>query len=652
MKNFCLPILLSILIQSPFIVLSQVPHRIVFQKLYGGILYDNGIAMVMTEENAFVLAGTTQSPDGEGKGNHGFENEDLLVIKVAADGRIMWRTMIGGSGKDEIVKMIQTRDKGYALIGTTDSNNGDVSGNHGKMDMWLVKIDELGRLQWNHCFGGPANDQGFAISQTYEGDYLIGGETGSRTGDIKYWKGGLDSWIARVKADGTILWSKTLGGLGNERAIEVIELDRQRTLVVNSTNSTDHDVANPLGEKDVWVMALSRNMDVEWQQCLGGTGFDDAITLVKNKEGNFVFAGTTFSTDVDIRNNHGRGDFWVFELDDEGNLIWSNTYGGTRNEGAAGIQATPDGGYLVYGSSNSENGPVKNFKGHYDGLLIKIDATGTEQWSMSCGGEDYEAINSALQLPNGDWMALGYAESVNADLAPTGKMQGNDYWFMRISDKIDPSPFSTRNYVTGFCYDKETANPLRSKITLTKNSTLETVLNIESGSDGYYKLYLPADAYQTTYSINITTDGYMFHGDNITQEALDISPEVRIDGPLEPIKIGKKVVLNHIYFDAGAWSIRDESIPELNRLLRFLVENLYLQIEIGGHTDSTGNAEEKDELSLRRAESVRDWMLREDIYGYRMSVKGYGMSQPVAPEDSERGRQKNRRVEVLITGKK
>lgn len=631
---------------------AQVSPRIVWQKLYGGLLYDNGVSLHITEENAFILAGTTQSSDGDGEGNHGQANEDVLIMKVSADGRIIWRSVLGGTGKDELVKVIATKDKGYAFIGTTDSNDGDVSGNHGKMDMWAGKIDELGRLQWSYCFGGPANDQGFAIAETYDGKFLVGGETGSRTGNIKYWKGGLDAWLAKIDVTGNILWSKTLGGVGNERVVALHELDRQRVLVVNTTNSRDKDIKNPIGKKDVWALALSRNLDVEWQECYGGTDFDDVIDVIKNKKGNFVCVGTTFSMDVDIRRNHGRGDFWAFEIDEYGNLQWTRTYGGARNEGAAGINQTPDGGYLIYGSTNSEDGPVSEFKGHYDGLIIKVDSSGNQRWGMSCGGEDYDAINSAIELKNGDWMALGYAESTDGDLEQTLKEQGNDFWLMRLSTKPEPIKFSTTNYVTGFCYDKETGTPLQTKISVTRNSDLTPVATGESGADGYYKMYLPEDAYDVLYSVNITAENYMFHGDDITKHALDISPEVRIDGPLEPIKIGKKVILNHIYFDAGKWTIREASKPELNRLLKFLVDNLYLQIEIGGHTDSTGKAGDKKELSLRRAESVRNWLLRKDIYGYRMTVKGYGMEQPVASEATEIGRQKNRRVEVIITGKK
>ena len=109
------------------------------------------------------------------------------------------------------------------------------------------------------------------------------------------------------------------------------------------------------------------------------------------------------------------------------------------------------------------------------------------------------------------------------------------------------------------------------------------------------------------------------------------------------------MILNLIQFDTGKWDLKESSTPELHRLLNFLKMNPEVKFEIGGHTDNTGEEGTKAELSLKRAQEVRNWLLKIGVSGYRMSVKGYGMDVPVESNDTEEGRAKNRRVEVIIT---
>ena len=640
-------ILLFTFLSAPDVSAQKVP-KIVWQQLYGGMLYDNGMSLVLTNENTFFIAGTVQSSDKDATGNHSRDGkEDILLMKLAANGKPIWKLVIGGSGIEDFGKMRECPDGGVIIVGTTQSNDGNFFGNHGKMDMFLAKVDRLGKLEWTKCYGGTGNDKGFGVWPTEGGGYLIGGESGSMNGDMRISRGGLDCWIARLGRRGEIIYSRSLGGSTNDRVNDVMELPDNRFLVFGSTTSTDLDINNTIGKKDVWAFVLSRNNDIVWQKCFGGTDFDDIYYLAKNRNGNIVTAGTTFSRDFDIKSNAGLGDMWVMEITPGGNILWSKTYGGTKQDGANSITPTPDGGYMIAGSSNSENGPIRNFKGHYDGLVMKIDSAGKPVWALSAGGADYEEFFSAVELPTGDFMVLGYAESEDGDLLETGKEEQNDFWFTKLSFVEGGKPFETPFTMNGLIKDSRSKIPLKCEISIMANSSLTRIdYTVSDTNTGYYRMPLSGD---TEKSMNITAPGYMFYGQNIDMDKMKDSPELRLDVELDSIRVGSKVILNLITFDTGKWDLKESSTPELHRLLNFLKMNPDLKYEIGGHTDNTGEESTKNELSLKRAQEVRTWLLKIGISGYRMTVKGYGMEEPVESNETEDGRAKNRRVEVTIT---
>ncbi|HEX2901426.1 MAG TPA: hypothetical protein VHS96_17055, partial [Bacteroidia bacterium] len=118
-------------------------QKIFWQKAIGGTGYDNGMRMIPTDHNCFILAGTTASNDGLGKGNHSVGKADIVVARVSAEGQVIWRTAIGGSMNEQFSDMKATSDGGVLIIGTTESLDGDCIENHGKMDFLLAKVDRF-----------------------------------------------------------------------------------------------------------------------------------------------------------------------------------------------------------------------------------------------------------------------------------------------------------------------------------------------------------------------------------------------------------------------------------------------------------------------------------------------------------------------------
>lgn len=630
--------------------LSGNAQKILWQKCIGGSGYDNGMKMIPVEHNCFILGGTTSSTNGLGEGNHSADNFDFVVTKVSAEGHVIWKSVIGGSGKETFGDMKLTPDGGLVLIGTSDSKDGDAKGNHGKMDLMVAKLDLLGRLEWSQCYGGHGNDKGTAIIPIEGGGYLIGGESGSNTGDMKSHKGGLDSWVARLNQKGEVQIQKTLGGRGNEKVNLLHEPKPGRYMVISTTTSTGGDIKDPLGAKDVWIVTLSRNFDIVWSRCYGGSDFDEPHAIISNHRDELVLAGTTFSEDedLDLSTNHGLGDSWLFMITHQGNLAWSQTYGGSKSDGGNGVSQTPDGGYIMVGTSNSKDKLVPINKGLYDGWIVRTDSMGRKIWQGTFGGEDFEYLYDVHALEDGNYLALGFAESVRGDLAPTGKEVGNDFWFFRFGDPEDPidNVLRSGNYVTGALYSKSSEVPLLGTAILTNNKSMKEIKTTKTDYDrGIYEMDLPDDG---QYSLMLTAPGYMFYGQDIDYSQFTGNPEMRIDAYLSPILPGSKVALRNIYFDIGKYDLKSESEPELYRLLKFMQLNPKLKIEISGHTDNTGNQSSKKELSLRRATRVRDWLLKKGIPGRNMQVAGYGAERPEEDNESEEGRARNRRVEVEV----
>ncbi len=625
-------------------------QKIFWQKAIGGSGYDNGMRMIPTDHNCFILAGTTASTDGLGKGNHSVDKADIVVCRVSAEGQVIWKTLVGGSKTEQFSEMKPTSDGGVIIIGTTESLDGDAVENHGKMDFILAKVDRFGKLQWTKCFGGVGNDQGLAVVETSDGGYLIGGESGSRTGSMTHHIGALDSWIAKLDGGGKVMMEKTFGGNANERVLNLLELKKDRYLAVCATNSIDGDVKDPLGEKDVWLVCFSKNFDIVWQRTYGGSDFDETHQIIRTKSGDLVLCGTSFSDDLDLEGspNRGQGDSWMFRISDQGNLKWSRLYGGARNEGANAVSQTPDGGFIMVGTSNSLDKFVERNNGLYDGWVVRTDSLGNKIWWYNFGGEQFEYLYDVRALEGGNYLALGFAESIKADLLPLKKELGNDFWFFRFGDPGDDNDNALRSqpYLEGTVKSAATGEPISSEIILTDNKTMANVKKMKNTpSTGWYQMDLPMDG---KFSVMFSQPGYMFYGQDLDYRLLAGGPELRIDPVLEPIKVGSKVILNLIVFETGSYDLKPESEPELRRLKYFLETNPKVKVEISGHTDATGNLSTKKELSERRAARVRDWLLKAGVVGRQMQTAGYGASKPIGDESTEEGRAKNRRVEVEV----
>jgi outer membrane protein OmpA-like peptidoglycan-associated protein len=206
---------------------------------------------------------------------------------------------------------------------------------------------------------------------------------------------------------------------------------------------------------------------------------------------------------------------------------------------------------------------------------------------------------------------------------------------------------SSVTVLKGVVRDELTKQPIEAEISLVNNKTGTKVTDVKSNSaTGAYLMILPPGS---DYGISVSKTGYLFHSENFLVTDTAEYAEIVKDVDLKKASVGTRIVLRNIFFDFDKATIRPESNAELEKLLKVMQDNPTMKIEISGHTDNKGSAEYNQKLSESRAQAVVVWLTRKGIAKTRMTFAGYGLSRPIASNDTDQGRQLNRRTEFEIT---
>ena len=423
------------------------------------------------------MVGHASSTDGDVTGNHG--SYDVWVVKLSSTGSLQWQNAFGGTSSDYANSIQPTPDGGYIVAGYTNSTDGDVTGNHGNEDAWVVKFNSIGNLQWQKCLGGTSADGATSIQQTTEGGYILAGYTSSNNGDVTGNHGSYDAWVVKLSSTGSLQWQKCLGGTNGEETYCIQPTPDGGYIVAGKTWSTDGDIIGNHGGNDFWVVKLSSTGGLQWQKTLGGTLDDWAQSIQPTPDGGFIVAGYTNSIDGDVTVNHGYYDAWVLKLSTTGNLQWQKCLGGTNRDEARSIQVTPDGGYIVVGNIGSTDGDVFGNHGGMDARVVKLSNTGGLQWQKSLGGTDYDYAQSIQLTPDGGFILAGGTNSIDGYV--TGNHGDDDYWVVKLAPELATSTFNNQvltlypNPTNGLLELQTPNNTSFNKIIIT-DSTGKTVL--------------------------------------------------------------------------------------------------------------------------------------------------------------------------------
>jgi uncharacterized repeat protein (TIGR01451 family) len=465
---------------------AQAPI-IQWQRSLGGSGHDWGWDIALTDDGGYILAGATQSNDGDVEGQvSGWYS--IWIVKLTATGAIEWQKIMGGSGTDWATSIQQTTDGGYIVGGYSNSNDGDVSGTHGDYDFWVVKLSNSGDIQWQKSLGGSGEDQANSIRQTNDGGYIVAGYSNSNDGDVSGNRGGQDFWVVKLSAGGDIEWQKSLGGPNNDVANSV-----------QQTTDGGYIVAGIGLGAQFLIIKLAENGDVQWQESLGGSGLDRAHSIVQTTDGGYFVVGETTSTEPPFFANYGLQDFWVVKLTHEGDVQWVKSLGGSGADFALSGHQTTDGGYIVVGTSTSNDVQVFGNHGSFDYWLVKLSATGNIEWQKCLGGSDFDEPKAVRQTPDGGYIIAGYSQSNNGDVS--GNHGNYDIWVVKLFSPASAVAGRIHFDLEQDCLPDEDEAPLSGSL-ITAQHTTNIFSTFYAVTDSAGNYFIPLDS--GSYTLTIT----------------------------------------------------------------------------------------------------------------------------------------------------
>lgn len=328
----------------------------------------------------------------------------------------LWNKTYGGPNDDCAYSIILDSHGGYVVAGYTYSFGA------GDCDTWLLKIDTNGNIQWNRTYGGPGHDEAHSLIQTNDGGFIIAGTTNS------FGSGGFDAWLIKTDPSGNMLWNKTYGGSGNDDVWHVIATADGGFAIAGWTTSFGS------GAGDFWLIKTDSNGNIQWSKTYGGVYFDAATCVRQTLDGGFILSGYTYSYGA------GGADFWLIKTDNQGNVQWNKTYGGSDDDYAFSCIQTFDGGYAITGSTSSYGAGV------YDFWIVKTDPLGNRLWNKTYGGLGYDEAWSIIQITNTKLAIIGWTETISTGNTDCQLLiidsQGEILWSQTLGGKNNDYAYS------------------------------------------------------------------------------------------------------------------------------------------------------------------------------------------------------------------
>ena len=486
------------LLLAPLFIHSQ---DILWEKSYGGKNADYLFDAQPTADNGFILAGSSLSGKTGTKtaGNNG--DLDYWVWKMDANGKLDWQKSLGGSGFDLLQSIKGTQDGGFILAGTSSSNQGmdKQSDSKGLSDFWVVKLDAKGQELWQQTIGGSGQEDLLTVIPTRDGGYLLGGSSSSAktiistTSTLKTQstakedltlktestRGSMDYWIVKLDSNGNVMWQKTYGGRYSD-LLRSLEQTKDGGFILggysNSPQSGDKTAAS-IGIGDYWIIKTDELGAIEWQNTYGGTGDNQLYVVHQTADDGFIVGGNTNSPGSLTAKGgsvQSGSDFWLLRLDTKGEVVWSETYNYGKVDILTSLVENSDHSFLVGGYAQSERGIMakgmiqKEAAGINDYIALKVNTKGEAVWEKIVGSGGEDILRKLISTRDGGYLLAGTSNaSSSGDKSTT--LGSNDFWVVKLQDQLVPltlqasieaipNPVSTfTNIIVGYEYETGTA---------------------------------------------------------------------------------------------------------------------------------------------------------------------------------------------------
>ncbi|MBT6128277.1 MAG: hypothetical protein GWP29_03635 [Bacteroidetes bacterium] len=389
--------------------------------LLGGSDEEVAREIIPLRKGGLAMVGSTKSTDGDFS-ERTTNDWDLFLIKLDHDGEILWKKTYGGSGDDFGFSIVETPEGGFVLLGYSNSQDGDVPPTQGYHDNWIIKIDADGAIVWKKSFGYSGHDHSYNVIATQEGGYFFNGfldvtasnglgNSGKSSKANRHGVG--EFWCHKLDANGNIEWQRYFGGTSNDRSYDAIQTREGNFLVVGTSESDDVDVKNPKGSYDVWTVMVSPSGEMLWENSFGGSLVDEASKVIQDAYGHFRIIGNTHSSDQNISLSKGGSDVWQITLDPNGRLVGSYNFGGSEFDKGTAMSEWQWGSIFLTGYSRSSDGDFEKNEGENDIFLMYFPSNGTQKKTMTLGGEGEDFAHDILVQTDGSVFLVGQSFSKN-----------------------------------------------------------------------------------------------------------------------------------------------------------------------------------------------------------------------------------------------
>lgn len=394
-----------------------------WQKSFGGSGSDLLQSIALTNDGGFILAGVSASNKGLDKKEDSRGEDDFWVIKLNARGAEEWQVTLGGNAQEKLHSIKPTRDGGYILGGSSSSDKSvdKLEKGFGNLDYWVIKLDYNGKVDWQKNFGGKYADELRSIDTTFDGGYILGGYSNSPASGNKS-SDGLgegDYWVLKLNNRGDIQWQKNIGEKGDDQLNAIIQTYDGGFLLGGNSNSEigEYKTRSNSDGTDFWVVKLDVKGDIIWQETYNYGKFDVLTSLVENKDHTILIGGfargesSVVNQKSKVKNQKtrkGTDDFIALKINEKGEELWSETVGSDGQDILKKVVETRDGGYLLAGTASPISvSSLRNSNDKNNGIQPKI----------GFGSGNNETINSKVNEANSE--VKKHTDNVNKEIDNT-----------------------------------------------------------------------------------------------------------------------------------------------------------------------------------------------------------------------------------------
>lgn len=353
-------------------------------------------------------------------------SSDVGVVRTNASGDTIYTKMHGGTGYDDGRSVIVTKDGNFFYNAVTSSSNGDVSGTNGSYDIWAVKGNlSTGAIIWQIPLGGAQAESipaaGTSVAQLSDSTYIVCGATSS-TGLTGH-HGGQDGYVAHLSKTGTLLNQLCIGGSSTDGFNSVVATSDGGYILVGYTTSTNGDVTGYLGGGDMFVAKMTSLDVISWTKCLGTSGYQEfGWTIQQDYDGGYLVGGNTKGGVAGYKG--GLHDGLVFKITSTGSVVRTTPYGGSKDDNIYSLALTPDSGFVFAAITNSNDSNVAGGNYHptsNDSWAGKVNKNGILTSQKCYGGNGPEVATCIIVSSDGGYVVFGHTNSsANGDVTSVG----------------------------------------------------------------------------------------------------------------------------------------------------------------------------------------------------------------------------------------